>query len=336
MRTNRNTVKKKKIKLRIKILLTIGIILAAGIAYEQMGRLLDSRKYPPPGKLIEVNGADLHIWSEGEGETTVVFGVGYQMPTGYVDFYPLYHEISKYARVAVYDRPGYGWSEVTDSTRDIDTITEEIHELLLKSGEKPPYIYVAHSIASLEAIHFAQRYGDEVKGVVLIDGSSPDMYTGFDQLPSTTFAYKRTLLSKKALSFANNIGALRLLLNTFYPYSACILSTGRNDMQTAPDDLKNIDQSLIKTFNNKNQIAERDWKEDNAFKVLDEGYLGDIPLVIVTSEYLNSYEDSKKLQSELLSWSTDSKQIVVEGAGHAAHWYEPKLINDEIINILKQ
>lgn len=325
---------KKRLKLKVKMLLSIIILVISGVIYEQIGRSMDRKAYPPPGQLVNVAGHDMHIWSEGAGDATVVFGVGYQMPSGYVDFYPLYNEISKHARVAVYDRPGYGWSEVTEDPRDIDTITEEIHEVLEKSGEKPPYVFVAHSIASLEAIRFAQRYSDEVVGVVLIDGSSPDMYTGLEKLPSETFAYKRTLFTKKAMSIANEIGAFRLLLNTVYPYSSCILSIGRNGMEQAPEQLKEIDQSLIHTFNNKSQVGERDWKEVNAFKILEDGYLGDIPLRIITSEYLNNYDDSKRLQNELLSWSTDSKQTIVEGAGHAVHWYRPDLINVEILNIL--
>lgn len=327
--------KARKKKLKLKILLTILILVISGYIYEQAGRAKDRKACPPPGQLVDVNGHDMHIWSEGSGDVTVVFGVGYQMPGGYVDFYPLYSEISTHTRVAVYDRPGYGWSEVTDDSRDIDTITEEIHEVLEKSGEKPPYIFVAHSIASLEAIRFAQLYHDEVAGVVLIDGSSPDMYTGLERLPSTTLTYKRTLLTKKAMSFANQIGIFRLLLNTVYPYSSSVLSTGRNGMEQAPQQLKEIDQSLIRTFNNRSQIGERDWKEDNAFKILEDGDLGDIPLRIVTSEYLNDYDDSRRLQKELLEWSTDSRQTIVAGAGHAVHWYQPDLINEEILDLLE-
>lgn len=62
----------------------------------------------------------------------------------------------------IYDKPGYGWSDITNAPRDIDTMIKEIHEVLSKAGEKPPYIYVAHSIALLEAIRFAQLYPDEV------------------------------------------------------------------------------------------------------------------------------------------------------------------------------
>jgi pimeloyl-ACP methyl ester carboxylesterase len=40
------------------------------------------------------------------------------------------------------------------------------------------------------------------------------------------------------------------------------------------------------------------------------------------------------LQLNLLKWSTNSKQIVVDGAGHAVHWSNPELINTEILNMI--
>lgn len=325
--------KRKTIKLGIKILLTIFIILIVGIAYEQIGEYIDNKEYKPVGKLINVDGHNMHIWSEGTGDETVVFGVGYQMPSGNVDFYPLYSEISKHTRVAVYDRPGYGWSDVADTPRDIDTITKEIHDLLVKAGEKPPYIFVAHSIASLEAIRFTQLYKDEVKGIVLIDGSNPDMYTNMKK--QSSFAYARTSIFKKAIRFVNKIGITRLLFSTVYPYSSTPMSTGRNGMALATEHLKKLDAAMfLRTFNNRNQVDEGKNKEKNAFDVLSHGYIGDIPLRIITSEELNNYPESKENQLNLLKWSTNSKQIVVDGSGHAIHWTNPSVINTEILDLL--
>lgn len=42
----------------------------------------------------------------------------------------------------------------------------------------------------------------------------PDNYTGLEQLLSTTFALKRTLITKKAMSLVNKLGRARLELNT--------------------------------------------------------------------------------------------------------------------------
>ncbi|SHH58278.1 Pimeloyl-ACP methyl ester carboxylesterase [Sporobacter termitidis DSM 10068] len=325
--------KRKPVKLRIKILLTIFIVLLLGIAYEQIGEYVDNKEYQPVGKLINVDGHNMHIWADGTGDATVVFGVGFQMPSGYVDFYPLYSEIEKQARVAVYDKPGYGWSDVTNAPRDIDTITKEIHGALVLSGEKPPYILVAHSIASLEAIRFAQLYKDEVKGVVLIDGSNPDMYV--DMPRAFDFAFARTAIFKGTISLANKTGIIRTLFHTVYPYSATPMSTGRSGFELAPEQLKKLDRALfLRTFNNRNQVDEGNRKEENAFTVLSNGYLGDIPLRIITSEYLNSYPESAGEQLRLLEWSTDSKQIIVDGANHAVHWSNPGVINKEIVDLL--
>lgn len=326
--------KKRKIKVRIKILLRILVLLTSGIIYENISRSLDSKKYPFVGKQIDVDGHSMHICADGTGDVTVVFGAGFQIPSGYVDFYPLYREISKFTRVAVYDKPGYGWSDTTTAPRDIDTMTKEIHEVLSKAGEKPPYIYVAHSIASLEAIRFAQLHPDEVGGIVLIDGSNPAMYTNIKK--QSSFVYLRTSIFKGSISLANNIGLGRLLLHTIFPYDSTPLSTGRNEMSGASEQLKNLDESLfLKTFNNRNQKDEGKNKEKNAATVLSHGYLGDIPLRIITSEELTNYEESKENQLNLLKWSANSRQVVVDGAGHAVHWFNPEVINKEILELLK-
>lgn len=323
----------KPVKIKIKILLSILILLLAGIIYEQISEYVDSKEYQPVGKLIQVDGHKMHIWTEGNGDKTVIFGVGYQMPTGYVDFYPLYSEIAKHARVAVYDRPGYGWSDTAGTPRDIDTITEEIHTLLVQAGVKPPYIYVAHSIAGLEAIRFAQLYKEEVEGVVLIDGSNPDMYTNM-QKPSA-FAYARTRIFKKAISLFNKTGITRLLFKTVYPYSSTPMSKGRYGMTQTSRQLKELDAAMfLRTFNNRNQVDEGINKEKNAYTVLSHGDIGDIPLRIITSEELNNYPESKENQLNLLKWSADSKQIVVEGSGHAVHWFKPEVINREILALI--
>lgn len=134
------------------------ILLAAGLIYEKSGEYLDNRKYTPPGKIVKINGHKMHIYTEGSGDSTVVFASGFGIPCPYTDFYPLYSKISKHAKIAVYDRPGYGWSEEAIASIDIDTTAAELHELLERSGQKPPYILVGHSLASLEIIRFAQLY----------------------------------------------------------------------------------------------------------------------------------------------------------------------------------
>ncbi|AET67925.1 putative hydrolase or acyltransferase of alpha/beta superfamily [Desulfosporosinus orientis DSM 765] len=317
-----------------KVLLGIMLLLLLGITYEQIGQYFDSKKYKPVGQIININGHDMHIYAEGNGNATVVFASGWAVPSPYVDFYPLYSEISKYARTAVYDRPGYGWSDIADTPRDIDTITKEIHELLEKSGEKPPYILVGHSIGSLEVIRFAQLYENEVKGVVLIDGSNPDMYS--NMVKPSTIAAMRASIFHKSIYLLNKSGISRLLFNIVPNfYSSSPLVTARNNLVSAPDNFEELDSAMfVKTCLNRNQVDEGKNKETNALEVVANGYINDVPLRIITSEELNNYEESKENQLNLQKWSTDSKQIVVTGSGHAIHWYNPEVINNEILEIL--
>ncbi|MFZ5642890.1 MAG: alpha/beta fold hydrolase [Bacillota bacterium] len=327
--------RKKNISRKKKILLGIFIILLAGIVYEQTGEYLDSKKYKPAGQLINVNGNNIHIFTEGEGSATVVFTSGWKVPSPYVDLYPLYSKISKHTRVAVYDRPGYGWSAVSDTPRDIDTITKEIHELLEKAGQKPPYILVGHSIGSLEVLRFAQLYKNEVKGVVLIDGSNPEMY--LNMVKPSAFAYMRASIFNNSIYLLNKCGISRVLFNTVFNYSSTVLCTARNNLSLAPEDFKKLDEAMfLRTFNNSNQVDEGDNKEKNALEVASRGYINNIPLRIITSEELNNYKESKENQMNLKKWSTDSKQIVVKGSGHAVHWASPEVINAEILDILNK
>ncbi|MBN1906523.1 MAG: alpha/beta hydrolase [Deltaproteobacteria bacterium] len=325
---SKRTVSKKKLVAFILV-----AFLVVGVLYEYIGEWLDKNNYPSVGQIVSVNGHNMHIFSKGSGDSTVVFASGWKIPCPYADFYPLWSEISKYARIAVYDRPGYGWSDVTDTPREIDNITQEIHELLEKSGEKPPYILVGHSIGSLEMIRFAQRYPDEVKGLVLIDGSNPDMYSDVNMAKSSTLLSVRVKLSNYAIYISNRIGFTRLLFR-FGLYSSTSLSTARNNWASAPSGLKELDALMfLKLFNNKNQVDEGNNKESNASKVASDRHLN-IPLTIITSEYLRSYSDAWNNQVNLKKWSDTSKHIVVEGAGHAVHWSNPNVVNREILEIL--
>ncbi len=322
------TVSKKKL-----VALILAAILFMGILYEYIGEWLDKNNYPSVGRIVPVNGHNMHIFAKGSGDSTVVFASGWKIPCPYADFYPLWSEISKYTRIAVYDRPGYGWSDVTNVPRGIDNIAQEIHELLKMSGEKPPYILVGHSIGSLEVIRFAQRYPNEVKGVVLIDGSNPDMYSDVNMAKSSTRLYIRVKLSNLAIYISNRIGLTRLLFRCGL-YSSTSLSTARNNWASAPLGLKNLDAMMfLRLYNNKNQVDEGVNKELNASKVASNRHLN-IPLTILTSQYLRNYNDAWKNQVGLKNWSDTSKHIVIDGAGHAVHWTHPNIVNREILEIL--
>ncbi|SFL06717.1 hypothetical protein SAMN03159341_10343 [Paenibacillus sp. 1_12] len=125
-------------------LLAILVLLGSGAVYEKVRAGKDLKSYTPSGKLYNVNGENMHVYVGGQGDVTVVFASGWGTANPYVDFFPLYEKLAPHVKFTVYDRFGYGYSDTTDKKRDIDTITNEIHEVLQASDQKPPYLLVAH------------------------------------------------------------------------------------------------------------------------------------------------------------------------------------------------
>ena len=133
-------------------------------------------KDPAPGKLVNVNGHDLHVYTEGTGENTFVFmsGSGTRFPT--LDFKPLWSILSVNHKIAVIEKAGYGWSDITKSSRDLDTMLDESREALKLAGLTAPYILVPHSMSGLEAVYWGQKYSDEVKAIIGLDPAVPEFY----------------------------------------------------------------------------------------------------------------------------------------------------------------
>lgn len=130
----------------------------------------------PLGDLVEVNGHNMSIYAEGDGDTTLVFMSGSGTCSPILDFKSLYSLLSKDYKIVVIERFGYGFSDVIDENRDIDTILSETRMALDKAGIKGPYVLCPHSMSGLEALYWAQNYPEEVEAIVGLDMAVPGYY----------------------------------------------------------------------------------------------------------------------------------------------------------------
>ncbi|WP_241078220.1 alpha/beta fold hydrolase [Natranaerofaba carboxydovora] len=117
------------------------IVVAAFIvesSYVEHKELIEQEKeeYPAPGTLVDINddGDKLHVYGKGEGDTTLVFMSGLGTSSPVYGFKVLYNKLSNDYRIAVVERAGYGWSDISSSPRDIDTVLEETRAALELSG----------------------------------------------------------------------------------------------------------------------------------------------------------------------------------------------------------
>lgn len=145
-------------------------VVLAGVAFEALATY-HYRSRGVPGKLVDVGGYRIHIYCEGTGSPTAVFDGGLGDPSdAYRDLRPKV----AITRTCVFDRPGLGWSDDGPLPRSSGQIAKELHEALTKSGEKPPYILVGHSMSGYDVRIFAHEHPEEVAGMLLLDVSHPD------------------------------------------------------------------------------------------------------------------------------------------------------------------
>lgn len=130
----------------------------------------------PLGQLVEVNGNRMSVYVEGAGPKTLVFMSGGGTCSPILDFKSLYSLLSDEYQIAVVEKFGYGFSDVVDETRDIDTILNETRAALEKGGIEGPYILCPHSMSGIEALYWAQQYPDEVEAIIGLDMAVPGYY----------------------------------------------------------------------------------------------------------------------------------------------------------------
>ncbi len=69
-------------------------------------------------------------------------------------------------KIAVVEKFGYGFSDVVDKSRDIDSVLEDTRATLNAAGLHAPYVLCPHSMSGLEALYRAQKYPEEVTAII--------------------------------------------------------------------------------------------------------------------------------------------------------------------------
>lgn len=297
-----------------------------GIFIEEILMLYEKKLLKPPGILISASKGSLHILSKGLGNTTVVLSSGSGCPSPYCDYYTLQSRVSKFTKTALYERYGYGYSDDIPHGILLDSLVEDIRLSLKKSGHTPPYIFLAHSIASLEVLHYAQMYPYEVLGIILEDGLNPELK---DNIPIPS------ILALRFMQLFKFTSVLRLALK-FTPYKDKLIPK-----DTPKEILKLRTKLTIKNFWNENMVYEMKNFNLNCSTVLNCGTdFKSLPLQIITAGNRSIYSKELntiwlKSQKDMLAFSTNSNQIIVEGSDHFIHDDDNDIIISAIKSILK-
>ena len=176
-------------------------------------------------------------------------------------------------------------------------------------------------MASLEVIRFAQKYPNEVKGIVLLDGGSPGFYANDSEIKS--YILNRFSAGLRVTGIARAFGNLGIKLPLL----------GENLRYNGlPSDINKIDIAMYyKYLGNTSNLEYIKNINENAKEVIKNGHLNNIPLVIISSDSGESWE---KTQKELLNWSNNSSKETLYNSSHYIHWTNTDYIVEKIKELI--
>lgn len=144
-----------------------GVLLVTGWAYQVAGSARDRRNFPPPGRLVDVDGHRLHVFASGQGAPAVVFEAGIAATS--LNWRRIQTRVARFTEAVAYDRAGFGWSDASPRRPTAGEACEQLRRALHGAGVPPPYVLVGHSFGGYVVQIFAARYPADVAGLVLVD-----------------------------------------------------------------------------------------------------------------------------------------------------------------------
>lgn len=183
-------IKKNATKLILIVISIILLVLVVMALYHHIRLRVDEVHIKQVGTLVNVDGYHMNVYTEGqkesEDDSTIVLLSGSGVSSPIYDYKVLYSKVSANYRVAVVEKFGYGYSDISGIARDVATMVEEDRTALKEAGESAPYVLMPHSMSALEAIYWAYTYPDEIQAVIGLDMAVPDSYDK-DNIAGITF-----------------------------------------------------------------------------------------------------------------------------------------------------
>ncbi|MEV0630703.1 alpha/beta fold hydrolase [Nonomuraea wenchangensis] len=127
-------------------------------------------------KKIKVAGRTVNVSCSGrsaKGEPVIVLLAG--MGDGLDKLAPLQKTLSGRNRVCSYDRLGAGASDAPAGPQDFAAVGKTLTGVLDRVAGDRPVVLAGHSLGGLIAARYAPDHRDRVKGLVLLDATSPTM-----------------------------------------------------------------------------------------------------------------------------------------------------------------
>lgn len=327
----------------LAVTLGIGCLSISTLATAQpapAGPLITDPVYTKPDQLVDIGGGRrLNLHCRGTGSPAVIFDSG--LSDSSIAWALVQPTISKTNTTCSYDRAGLGFSDASNRAGTAANDVDDIHNALQVAHIKPPYVLVGHSAAGLAVRVFADRYRDEVVGMVIVDGSHEDQSSRFKalatpedqahwddglkdttcmdavkagngEIPETSPAYKKCVGEPDA-RFSPAINDASLEYSARLKYQAAVASE-------------------IRSFYGASADQTRATRKD----------FGDMPIIVLTHApqppskgVTQQLQDQRtvaweQMHNEVAAMSTHGVNEIVPRAGHLINYDRPEIVIDAI------
>lgn len=313
--------RKRVLKIILIVIVAVPVLLLIVSINHRLRLNAEAGLRLPLGQMVEVDGHNMSICVEGAGDTTLVFMSGGGTCSPILDFKSLYSLLSDKYQIAVVEKFGYGFSDVVDQDRDIDSILEDTRTALAAAGLNAPYVLCPHSMSGLEALYWAQKYPDEVSAVIGLDMAVPEYYDSMNiNMPLM-----------RAAGWAAHTGITRLIPNISDSDAIRYGTLSENEKEI----YRAVFFSRTATVTMLNEMGR---VKENAEKVSGMG-VPQLPMLLFLSDGSGGTgfekETWRKIPLQYLSQVEGGEYIELD-CPHYVHDYEYKAISEHIIAFLSE
>lgn len=285
-------------RVALGLIATLVVVICAGSIFQVFASERDVPMFPPPGRLVDVDGVRLHLRCSGEtkGGPTVILENGLTAISSL--WFRIQSELEQEVHVCTYDRAGIGWSDMTSRPRDPASVARQLHTLLANAEIGGPYVMAGHSIGAIYAQAFQALYPEEVAGIAFIEGSTRDNFASARGRRNL----KQTLLIFSFFPTLARIGFMRAM-----PWC------GEGDFPERPAAEVHAACSAVHGW-----LASRaELKGVTALAPL--GDLSALPIAVISAGgHIAADAEWARKQNSLAELSTNSSHEIVAGADHGS------------------
>ena len=301
------------------IVAIIVILIWICFGYHRYRLKKEEKLREPLGLPIDINGNNMSVYIEGSGSKTLVFLSGGGTCSPILDFKSLYSLLSDEYRIVVVEKFGYGYSDVVDEDRNIQTILSEIRLALHKAGIDGPYVLCPHSMSGIEALYWAQEYPDEVEAIIGLDMAVPEYYENMKiNLPLMKFG-----------QYAASVGITRII--------PTLAESDAIKHGTLTDDEKNRYRAIFYSRTATVTMINEAKSVKNNARIVAQNGVPQIPMLLFISDGTGGTgfdkETWRRIQEKYISEVESGKYIELD-CSHYVHDYEYGRISQEIKSFL--